>query len=61
MRYLGPMGPRVLSIDGHIKNASGSLVNLKGAVCTIIRSGQSLVLPTGIFLFNGFYWNNNPW
>ena len=61
MSHLGPMEPRVLSIDGHIKNASGSLVDLKGVVCTRIRSGQSLVLRTGVLLFNGFYWNNNSW
>ena len=34
----------VLSIDGHMKKTSGSLVDLKGAVCIRIRSGNSLVL-----------------
>ena len=50
----GPMGPLILSIDGHMKKTSGSLVDLKGAVCTRIRSGKSLVLPTWVLLFNGF-------
>ena len=42
----GPMGPLILSIDGHMKKTSGLLVDLKGAVCTRIRSGKSLVLLT---------------
>ena len=50
----GPMGPLILSIDGHMKKTSGLLVDLKGAVCTRIRSGKSLVLPTWVLLFNGF-------
>ena len=53
----GPMGPLILSIDGHMKKTSGLLVDLKGAVCTRIRSGKSLVLPTWVLLFNGFGWN----
>ena len=53
----GPMGPIVLSIDGHMKKTSGSLVDLKSAVCTRIRSGKSLVLQTRVLLFNGFGWN----
>ena len=36
----GPMCPLVLSIDGHMKKTSDSLVDLKGAVCTRIRSGK---------------------
>ena len=38
----GPMGPLVLSIDGHMEKTSGSLVDVKGAVCTRIRSGKVL-------------------
>ena len=30
----GPMGPLILSIYGHMKKTSGSLVDLKGAVST---------------------------
>ena len=32
----GLMGTLVFSIDGHMKKTSGSLVDLKGAVCTRI-------------------------
>ena len=53
----GPMGPLILSIYGHMKKTSGSLMDLKGAVCTRIRSGKGLVLPTWVLLFNGFCWN----
>ena len=53
----GPMGPLILSIDGHMKKTSGWLVDLKGAVCTRIRSGKPLVLLTWVLLFNGFGWN----
>ena len=35
----GPMCPLVLSIDSHMKKPSGMIVDLKGAVCTIIRLG----------------------
>ena len=52
--YQGPMGLLTLSIDGHMKKTSGLLVDLKGAVCTRIKSGKSLVLPTWVLLFNGF-------
>ena len=51
------MGPLVLSIDGHMKKTTCSLMDLMGAVCTRIRSRKSLVLPTRVFLFNGFGWN----
>ena len=55
--YQGPMVPLDLSIDGHMKKTSGSLVDLKGAVCTRIRPGKSLVLLTRVLFFNGFGWN----
>ena len=51
----GPMGPLVLSIDGHMKKTSGSLVGLKGVVR--VRSGKSLMLATRVLLFNCFGWN----
>ena len=39
----GPIGSLILSIDGHMKKTSGSLVDLKGAVCTRIRSGKKVL------------------
>ena len=39
--YQGPMGPLVLTIDGHMKKTFGSLMGLKGTVCTRIRSEKS--------------------
>ena len=57
MSNQGLMSPLILSFDGHMKKTSGSLVVLKGAVCTRYRSGKSLVLPTWVLLFNGFGWN----
>ena len=50
-------GPLVLSIDGHTKKTYGSLLDLKGAEYTRIRSGESIVLPNWVLLFNGFGWN----
>ena len=53
----GLMDTLVLSIDGHMKKTSGSLMDLKGAVCTRIRSEISFVLPSRVLLCIGFGWN----
>ena len=44
----GPMGPLFLSFDGHMKTSSW-LVDLKGAVCTRIRSGKVLCCQPGYY------------
>ena len=50
MSNQGPMGPLVLTIYDHMKKSSGYLVDLKGSVCTRIRSGKKsrvvIKLPT---------------
>ena len=56
MNDQGPMGPLILSIDGHMKKTSCSLVDLR--VLYVQESDQeSLVLPTWVLMFNGFGWN----
>ena len=45
------------SFCGHMKNTSGSIIDLKYTVYTRIRSGKGLMMLTWILLFNYFGWN----